>query len=135
MFSNRTEYAIRALRELAISDELKKSEDIAENQRIPPKFLPHILSDLARAGIVKTSRGYGGGIELNRPPKEISFKSIVDAVQGPIVTYDCLVGIEDCDMSSDCTLKPIWKKLQHAVEEILESTTLDDLVNQNRSEV
>lgn len=135
MISNRTEYALRALSELAKSDELRKSDDIAESQNIPPKFLPHILSDLAKSGLVKTSRGFGGGILLNRDPDDISFKSVIEAVQGPIVAYGCLAGIDECQLSESCVLKPIWRKIQLAVDEVLSSTTLKDLISEGSSEV
>ena len=134
MFSNRTEYAIRALTELAGTDNLMRSEEIAKNQGIQPKFLPHILSDLARAGIVRTSRGYGGGIVLRSKPDQISFKAIVKAVQGPIVVYECLVGVPQCENAENCSLKAIWQKFQDAVDNILESTTLQDLVTSKEKE-
>jgi Rrf2 family protein len=134
MISNRTEYAVRALTELARSGQMLKSDEIAEMQSIPPKFLPHILSDLAKSGLVKTARGFGGGITLNRKPEEITFKSVIEAVQGPIVTYECLVGLIDCQFSSSCILKPIWQKVQLAVDEVLTSITLDDLVMEIESQ-
>jgi Rrf2 family protein len=134
MFSNRTEYAIRALRELAGTTNLLRSEDIATRQHIPPKFLPHILSDLARAGLVKAARGYGGGVILSRKPAEITFKSVVEAVQGPLTAYDCLAGLPHCEMAKDCTLQPIWRRVQTAIDAILLSTTLEDLIAQERSE-
>lgn len=132
MISNRTEYAIRALWELAESGDLCKSEDIAQNQKIPPKFLPHILSDLARAGLVKTARGYGGGVTLNHSPRSITLKHIVEAVQGPVVTFDCLSGLDSCEFSRSCLLKNVWKDIQSSVEAILTSTTLDDIIGGNR---
>jgi len=135
MISNRTEYAVRALTELARSGRMRKSDEIAESQNIPPKFLPHILSDLAKSGLVRTSRGFGGGIVLNRKPQDITFKSVVEAVQGPIVTYECLVGMVDCQFSESCILKPIWHKVQTAVEGVLASITLEDLMGDEHSEV
>jgi Rrf2 family protein len=135
MISNRTEYAVRALSELARSGRITKSGEIAERQKIPPKFLPHIMSDLAKSGLVKTSRGFGGGITLNRPPQEITFKSVVEAVQGPIVTFECLTGRDDCEFSKGCILKPIWQKVQVAVDEVLTSVTLKDLLEAEHPEV
>ena len=135
MISNRTEYAVRALTELARSREMRKSNEIAERQGIPPKFLPHILGDLAKSGLVRTSRGFGGGITLNRSPQDITFKAVVEAVQGPIITYECLTGVDDCEFSKSCILKPIWHKIQVAVEEVLRSITLEDLVKEEDSEV
>ena len=135
MISNRTEYAVRALKELARTGEMRKSDEIAENQNIPPKFLPHSLSDLAKSGLVRTSRGFGGGIALNRNPQDITFKAVVEAVQGPLVAYECLVGMDDCEFSKRCILKSIWHKVQVAVDEVLISVTLEDLIKENHSEV
>jgi Rrf2 family protein len=134
MFSNRTEYAIRALTELAKDGDTLKSDQIAVSQNIPPKFLPHILGDLARAGLVRTSRGYGGGIVLNGKPGNITFKAIVEAVQGPIVAYECLVGIQKCKLDQDCALKLVWQRVQSAVDSILQSTTLEDLITDGKPE-
>ncbi len=131
MISNRTEYAIRALTELAKTDGSMKSNDIARVQKIPPKFLPHILSDLAKSGLIRTSRGFGGGIRLNVDPKRITFRSVVEAVQGPIVAYECLVGPTTCQLENCCTIKPIWRQIQGAVENVLNSTTLHDIISGN----
>jgi len=128
MISNRTEYAIRALRELASSDGSMKSNEIAHAQNIPPKFLPHILSDLAKSGLIRTSRGFGGGIRLNQNPREITFKSVVEAVQGKIISYECLSGPTNCELTQNCNIKPVWRKIQTAVETVLETTTLQDLM-------
>ncbi|MFH1892127.1 MAG: Rrf2 family transcriptional regulator [Candidatus Zixiibacteriota bacterium] len=135
MISNRTEYAIRALWELAKSGDLCKSEDIAVNQNIPPRFLAHILSDLSRAGLVKTARGYGGGITLNHSPKSITLKTIIEAVQGPIVTYGCLTSPDQCEFVKNCSLKGVWRNIQSSIEDIIQSTTLEDIISQNDSRV
>jgi len=131
MISNRTEYAIRALAELAKADGSMKSNDIARLQRIPPKFLPHILSDLAKSGLIRTSRGFGGGIRLNVDPRRITFRSVVEAVQGPIVAYECLIGPTTCQLEDCCNIRLVWKQIQGAVEDVLNTTTLHDIISEN----
>ncbi len=135
MISNRTEYAVRALRELASSSGMRKSGEIAKRQNIPRKFLPHILSDLAKSGLVRTSRGFGGGIVLNRKPEDITLKSVVEAVQGPIIAYECLIGATECELSKGCILRPVWQRVQSAVDEMLTSITLEDLLSEQQLEV
>ena len=78
VINKRTVYAIRALYELAQSQEYSSTTDaIAQARNISKKFLPQILSDLSRAGLVRTTRGFGGGVRLSRPPEKISILEII----------------------------------------------------------
>jgi len=73
MINNRTLYAIKALCELAAMEGFSSTtESIAEAQGIPKKFLPQILADLARIGLLRSTRGYGGGVSLIRKPEKIT---------------------------------------------------------------
>lgn len=128
MINNRTEYAIRALWQLAESkDFFSTSEAIAQAQEIPSKFLPQILSDLSRAGLVRSVRGYGGGVRLSRPPDKIKLLEILEAIQGTIFLYDCLKGPVDCQQEPDCRLMKVYKKAQDAMKNEFAKVTLADL--------
>lgn len=128
MINNRTEYAIRALWQLAESkDFFSTSESIAQAQEIPSKFLPQILSDLSRAGLVRSVRGYGGGVRLSRTPDKIKLLEILEAIQGTVFLYDCLKGPVDCQHEPDCRLMKIYKKAQDAMKNEFSKVTLSDL--------
>lgn len=128
MINNRTEYAIRALWQLAeAKDHFSTSEKIAQAQEIPAKFLPQILSDLSRAGLVRSVRGYGGGVRLTRPPEKITMLDILEAVQGTIFLYDCIKGPIDCHKEPDCKLVKVYKKAQEAMKVEFKKVTLGDL--------
>lgn len=128
MINNRTEYAIRALWQLAEAKEnFSTSEKIAQAQEIPGKFLPQILSDLSRAGLVRSVRGYGGGVRLARPAEKITLLDIMEAVQGTIFLYDCVKGPIDCHKEPDCKLIKVYKKAQEAMKGEMKKVTLDDL--------
>ncbi|MEE9442561.1 MAG: Rrf2 family transcriptional regulator [candidate division Zixibacteria bacterium] len=128
MINNRTEYAIRALWQLAeAKDHFSTSEKIAQSQEIPSKFLPQILSDLSRAGLVRSVRGYGGGVRLTRTPDKITMLDILEAVQGTIFLYDCLKGPIDCHKEPDCKLVKVYKKAQDAMKVEFKKVTLGDL--------
>ncbi len=128
MINNRTEYAIRALWQLSQSEEFfSTSEQIARAQEIPGKFLPQILSDLSRAGLVRSVRGYGGGVRLSRPPEKIKLLDILEAIQGSIFLYDCLKGPIDCDKEPDCKLQKVYKKAQDALKGEFAKVSLIDL--------
>ena len=128
MINNRTEYAIRALWQLAEAKEnFSTSEKIAQAQEIPGKFLPQILSDLSRAGLVRSVRGYGGGVRLAKPAEKITLLDIMEAVQGTIFLYDCVKGPIDCHKEPDCKLIKVYKKAQEAMKGEMKKVTLDDL--------
>lgn len=133
MINNRTEYAIRALWQLSESkDFFSTSEKIAQAQEIPAKFLPQILSDLSRSGLVRSVRGYGGGVRLARPPEKIKLLEILEAIQGTVFLYDCLKGPIDCHKEPDCKLKKVYKKAQEALKAEFNKVSLVDLRNRKK---
>ena len=97
--SQKTEYAMRALIELALrrnahGDSLVPARSLAESQRIPLRFLEQQLGALHKAGLVESFRGAGGGCRLAKDPVEIRVADIVDAIEGPTYPMHCL-DVED----------------------------------------
>ncbi|NMC44539.1 MAG: Rrf2 family transcriptional regulator [candidate division Zixibacteria bacterium] len=133
MINNRTEYAIRALWQLSeAKDYFSTSEAIAHAQDIPGKFLPQILSDLSRAGLVRSVRGYGGGVRLARPPEKIKLLEILEAIQGTVFLYDCIKGPIDCQHEPDCKLQKVYKKAQDAMKAEFAKVALSDLKSKKK---
>jgi Rrf2 family protein len=84
--SARVDYALRATAELAVGgDRPVTAVQLAEAQQIPPKFLENILSQLRRAGLVRSQRGPEGGYWLARPANEIFLADVIRAIDGPLV--------------------------------------------------
>ena len=89
--TSRTEYAVRAMIDLAsLEGGQATAKEIAKRQEIPPKFLPQIMVDLSRAGLVQGTRGSGGGVRLAADPTKVTLRRIVDAIEGPMALYACL---------------------------------------------
>ena len=128
--SARTDYALRAAAELATAaaDERLKRETLASRQDIPLEFLESVLLDLKHAGIVQSQRGASGGFRLARPPAEISLADVIRAVDGPIadVRGDRPERIEYRGAAQH--LQHVWIAVRASLREILEGTSLDDLV-------
>src|SRR5260221_7882770 len=83
--SARADYALRAAIELAASGEGHvTAEQLAKAQQIPAKFLEAILTQLRRAGLVRSQRGPDGGFWLARPAEEITLGAIIRAIDGPL---------------------------------------------------
>lgn len=132
----RTEYAALAAVELArrVDDDAPVGlRAICDAQRVPSRFLVHILLELKRAGIVASVRGAAGGYRLARPPEAITLQEIRDAVEGPSETPAPLT-TEMAATSRDATvLRDAWLAAARAQAEILESTTLADVVARSRA--
>src|SRR5438552_17681075 len=83
----KADYAVRAAAELAAAESdgaLVKGEQLARSQSIPQNFLENILTELRRAGIVRTRRGADGGYRLARQAAEITVADVLRAAEGPL---------------------------------------------------
>jgi len=128
MITKKTEYAIRALWELANENgHLATANEIAQRQCIPPKYLPQIVSELSRAGLLLSVRGYGGGIRLSRPARDITLLEVIEAMQGKMWMFECQMGPCDCDFGPGCDLKGVYERAKVSLEEIFGETRLADI--------
>jgi len=129
--SARADYALRAVAELAgvASNERLKRDVIAARQNIPVEFLESVLLALKHAGIVQSQRGASGGFRLARPPSEISLADVIRAVDGPMtdVRGDRPETLEYVGPAE--RLQDVWIAIRASLREILEGTSIDDLVH------
>jgi len=135
--STRGRYAARALLDLACHQGAAPIplKDIARRQGISLYYLEHIVMPLATAGIVRSLRGASGGIRLARPPQQIRLSEILRLVEGSLVPVACVANPEICPRSKMCVTREIWAELDRVISVVLESTTLQDLVErQERKE-
>jgi Rrf2 family protein len=111
------------------SEDNVKLKDIAERQDIPIKYLEQIVSALNKAGMVKSERGPKGGYRLSRPPEEYTVGSIIKLMEGDTAPVSCLADVNDCKRSDRCVSMILWKKLNEAVNTVLDGTTLADMTD------
>ena len=123
------EYAIRGIVYLAKqpAGKVVLVSDIAEATDVPQTFLAKIFQSFAKIGLVNSFRGTGGGFLLGRPASQITLLQVVEAVEGPINPNRCLIGEGSCDRSAECTVHPVWRKIQSEIANILDGVTLEDL--------
>ena len=128
--SARVDYGTRALAELASRpDQRVTSEELAELQGIPVKFLEGILTQLRRAGLVLSKRGAEGGYRLARPAAEIAVADVFRALDGPIAAVRGQAP-EDMDYPGAAEhLRDVWVATRAALRTVLEQVTLDDVVS------
>lgn len=104
--------------------------DIAARNSIPREFLAKILKGLGDAGLVSALRGPGGGVSLARPPSDISFLDVIEAVEGPVVLNLCLDDTKSCSQAAMCTMQSVWKAGQERMLDVYRTTMLSQLASQ-----
>lgn len=128
----RADYAIRAAVDLASRDRdggRRKARTIAEEMAVPPSYLPQILAELVRAGLVTSVAGPDGGYDLARPASHITLLDVVRAVEGDVVSTSCVLRGGPCRWDDVCAVHVPWAEAQFALLDSLEGTTLADLVD------
>ena len=130
------QYALRAIFELAKhkGQGPVKIAEIAEVQAIPPRFLEVILSQLKQAGFVTSQRGKQGGYRLVRSPEELTIGEVIRFIEGPIGPVDCMVGEseQNCPLYGDCVFLPMWERVRKAISGVYDTTTFQDLLEEER---
>lgn len=130
IYSRSSEYAIRAFVHLAQVPDGKYAmvKNIAEQEEIPAHFLAKILQQLARKGLLRSSKGPTGGFILRVPPDEVSLLQIVEALDGLGDYEKCASGLAECNDQAPCGMHDSWKALRSRIMEYLERTTIADVV-------
>jgi Rrf2 family protein len=132
--STRGQYGTRALLDLALHhrEEPVLLKDIAQRQQISLRYLEHLVTPLIAAGIVLSTRGPRGGVSLARPPEEIRLSEVIQLLEGSIAPVECVNNPEVCTRSELCVTRDVWTELKEAINGVLESTTLQDLVERQK---
>jgi Rrf2 family protein len=134
--STRGRYALRLMLDLALNnpDQYVTIRSISERQEISYKYLEQIITVLSRAGFVKSVRGSQGGYRLARPAEEYTVGMILRLIEGSLAPVACMEDDPNrCPRSSKCVTLGVWKQLGDAINSVLDSITLADLVNRARS--
>ncbi|HML36558.1 MAG TPA: Rrf2 family transcriptional regulator [Bacillota bacterium] len=132
--STKGRYALRLMLDLAINNtgEYISIKNIAARQDISEKYLEQIITQLNRAGFVRSVRGAQGGYMLAKAPAEYTVGMILRQMEGSLAPVSCLDGEESCDRAAGCVTQEVWEKIQRAVENVVDNITLEDLVNRYR---
>jgi len=107
-------------------------KDIARRQNISLPYLEHLISPLVGAGIIGSTRGARGGVQLVRPPREVKLSEVIPLLEGSTAPVECLNNPESCSRYDLCVTRDVWAEMQKAMDNVLESTTLQDLVERQK---
>ena len=133
--STKGRYATRAMLELAVhfGEGPIQVKEISRSQEISERYLEQIMIPLRVAGLVKVIRGSHGGFTLARPPSGISLIEILNIVEGSTAPVECVDDAKVCSRSRSCVTREVWEKLKKATDDVLESTTLQDLLDRQEN--
>jgi Rrf2 family protein len=134
LITQKHKYALRAIFELAKrykSGGQVKLADIAEAQAIPLRFLEVIMAEFKPSGLVASKRGYYGGYTLLRRPEDITVGEIFRFLDDNQSRDRCNAcdARENCPLHGQCAFMPMWDRVQNAIYNVYDQTTIQDLLN------
>lgn len=132
--STRSRYGLKAVVDLAVcyGEGPVSLPYLAAQQGISEAYLEQLLRSLRKQGIVETARGAQGGYALTRAPEDINVQEVLDVLEGSTALTDCVgTGSHDCESACTCSARPLFLKLQSRINEVLSSTSIRDLADEN----
>ncbi|MEQ8153440.1 MAG: Rrf2 family transcriptional regulator [Clostridiaceae bacterium] len=132
--STKGRYGVKAMVDLAINfgSEPVSIKEISKRQNISEYYLEQLFAPLRKAKLIRSIRGAQGGYVLNKDPKDIKVSDIMYVLEGPVEISDCIDGVA-CDNLDCCATRLLWKKIKESLDEVMESVTLQDIVNDYKS--
>jgi len=136
--TTRGNYAISALIELAKDDgnKCRSLKSIADALMLSENYLRQLFMELRKAGIVKSSRGVGGGYQLAKNSSVITILDVVESVEGKLNIVHCLEDnkVENCQRIDICTTHKVWYSLNLSIADGLRQLTLKQLIEEYEKE-
>ena len=128
LITKETDYALRALLNLARDGGYMSSRTIAGKEGIPLHFLRRILQSLIKAGVIESKEGASGGVRLKARPADIRLTDIITIFQGRIQFSECIFRKKICTNHATCVIRRRLERIERTVADELGSTTIADLL-------
>jgi Rrf2 family protein len=129
--SSKGEYSLRALIMLATNSNVRLTlDEISKETLVSPPYLEKILSQLRVLGYINSKRGIRGGFQLQVAPTDIIIGDVIRRLEGPLAPMNCVsvTSYQACALEGNCMLQPLWGLVRDTVADVLDRTTLADLV-------
>lgn len=138
--STKGRYALEAMLYMATqenTDEYLNIKKIVEGTQIPLRYLEQLLFVLRKAGFIKTIRGANGGYALVEPAKLVTAGQIIRAVEGDLIPVPCVKDSNRCSSPKleKCITRDLWVELTSEVNSVIDTVTLEDLVETYKKSV
>lgn len=132
ILSTKGRYGLKMMFELALKygNGTISLKDIAKKQDLSETYLEQLVAHLRKAGLVHSIRGAQGGYELSREPQDIKVGDIIRTLEGPLAPSQCVIDEEpECGKADYCVTRIIWEKIMDGINNVIDSITLQDMVN------
>ncbi len=135
--STKGRYALRLMLDLAMhhTGNFVPLKAISQRQDISDKYLEQIVHLLSKGGLVQSARGAQGGYRLTREPVEYTVGEILRLVEGSLVPVACLECGANCEHTEQCMTIDLYKRMQKAIDDIVDGTTLVDLIKEHEAKM
>ena len=131
-----SDYALRIVSTLAMQDGVTDAKTLSEKTSVTLRFTLKILHKLVQGNIVSSYKGVRGGYKLKLSTDQITLKSVLELIDGPIVIARCLETSEACSLNKDktaCSYHHIFNTISRDVAKRLDGITISDVINKKYS--
>lgn len=135
IFSKSCVYGLRAMIYLSsISREGYVSiRGLSEKLDISFHFLTKILQELTAAELMESMKGPKGGVRLSKSGEEITLKEVVEAIDGPAIFTECVLGLPGCGSEKPCPMHDMWEGTREEINNVFTSTSLQDMSKEGKA--
>lgn len=129
-----SDYALRILTAMAGYDSVTDAKTISEDTSVTPRFTLKILHKLVQGDLVQSYKGVNGGYKLKVSPDDITLKTVIELIDGPIAIARCLDSEEGCSLNCDkssCDYHHIFDIISIELASKLNRITISDVINKN----
>jgi Rrf2 family cysteine metabolism transcriptional repressor len=132
--SSKSRHGLKAMVELAFNhgQGLMQVKTIARGEDFSVKYVENLIAILHVAGLVKSTRGRKGGYVLARHPSKIKVSEVINALEEPTHDIKCAKHTKFTKGCNDCLARHIWSKINGTIWDLLDSTTLQDLIDMKK---
>jgi Rrf2 family protein len=127
--SKKADYGLIAVRHLSKhgAGEACSAADISAACGISGTLMAKVLQKLAKAGLVVSRHGSGGGYQLSRDPAKISVFEVINAIDGPLTITSCITTRGECEQALTCTVKEPLRRVNDSILQILKTVTISQM--------
>ncbi len=126
--SKTSEYSLRILIYMAKEPEqMYTAKQLVKELNVSDKYLRKIMTDLSKAGFIKSILGRDGGYIFTKSINDIYLYDVIDSVEGMDTLNGCVLGFENCSCTSPCAMHDTWQHVRNRLNKVFRETTLAGL--------
>ncbi|MGF1563704.1 MAG: RrF2 family transcriptional regulator [Geminicoccaceae bacterium] len=124
------DYALRVLLYLRVAPERRGTVTaIASAHNVSRNHIDKVVQRMVGAGFIRTARGRGGGVRLEREPSTITVGAVIRAMEDDLAIVECLGHARFCRVAGVCGARNVFARALEAYFEVLDTATLDDIAS------